>query len=79
MTYFANNSIIIIVRSAIGNYLEWTVITMKIKHILWMISGIVAIVAMAAGIAVLIDRFVTRKECPDGYIDCGEEELLIEE
>ncbi len=52
---------------------------MKIKHILWMISGIVAIVAMAAGIAVLIDRFVTRKECPDGYIDCGEEELLIEE
>ncbi len=52
---------------------------MKMKHILWFFTGVVAVIAMAAGVAVLIDRFVTRKECPDGYIDCGEEELIIEE
>lgn len=52
---------------------------MKLKHVLWIISGVVAIVAMAAGIAIFIDRYITRKECPDGYVDCGEEELAIEE
>lgn len=52
---------------------------MKMKHVFWIISAIVGIVAMAAGIAVLVDRYVTRKECPDGYIDCDEEEILIEE
>ena len=49
---------------------------LKAKHILWVISGIVAVVAMAAGIAVLVDRYLKSKECPDGYIDCsGEDEL----
>ncbi len=52
---------------------------MKLKHIFWGLSAIVAVVAMAAGIAVLFDRFITRKECPDGYIDCGEEEIVVEE
>ncbi len=52
---------------------------MKLKHLLWIVSGIVAVVAMAAGVAILIDRYVTHKECPDGYIDCDEDELVIEE
>ena len=52
---------------------------MKSKHIFWIISAIVAAVGLAAAIAVLIDRFVTNKECPDGYVDCGEEELVFED
>lgn len=52
---------------------------MKLKHLFWILSGIVAVVTMAAGIAVIIDRFMTRKECPDGYIDCGCDETTFEE
>ncbi|MBO5908376.1 MAG: hypothetical protein J6Q67_01120 [Clostridia bacterium] len=54
---------------------------MKAKHVLWIISGIVAVAAMAAGIAVFIDRYLKNKECPDGYIECcgGEDEELISE
>lgn len=52
---------------------------MKLKHVFWVLSGIVAIVGLAAGIAVLVDRYINRKECPDGYIDCSEEELVFEE
>ncbi len=52
---------------------------MKLKHVFWIFSALVATVAMAAGIAVVIDRFINRKECPDGYIDCGEEEIIVEE
>ena len=49
---------------------------MKLKHVLWIIAGIVGIVTMAVGVALLVDRFVLRKECPDGYIDCsGNDEL----
>ena len=49
---------------------------LKAKHVLWIISGIVAVAAMAAGIAVFIDRYLKNRECPDGYIDCsGEDEL----
>lgn len=47
---------------------------MKIKHILWILSGLVAVVAMAVGVAVVVDRFISRKECPDGYIECESEE-----
>ena len=43
---------------------------MKLKHVFWILSGIIGIIAMAAGIAVLVDRFITHKECPDGYIEC---------
>ena len=54
--------------------------TLKAKHVLWIVSGIVAVVAMAAGIAVLVDKYLKNKECPDGYIDCcGDEEELITE
>lgn len=52
---------------------------MKLKHVFWIISAIVAVVGLAAGIAVLVDRFITRKECPDGYIDCSGEELVFED
>lgn len=52
---------------------------MKLRHVFWFLSGLVAVVAMAAGIAVFIDRFISRKECPTGYIDCGEDEIVIEE
>ena len=48
---------------------------MKAKHILWVFAGIVAVVAMAAGVAVLVDRFINRKECPDGYIECESEDF----
>lgn len=49
---------------------------LKAKHVLWIVSGIVAVIAMAAGIAVLVDRYLKNKECPDGYIDCsGDDEL----
>ena len=47
---------------------------MKIKHVLWILSGLVAVVTMAVGIAVVVDRFITRKECPDGYIECDTDE-----
>lgn len=52
---------------------------MKLKHVLWTITGVIAIVTMAAGIAVIIDRLITRKECPDGYIDCSPDEFAVEE
>ena len=52
---------------------------MKLRHVFWVLSGIVAVVAMAAGIAVFIDRYISRKECPTGYLDCGDEEIIIEE
>lgn len=52
---------------------------MKVKHLLWVFSGIVAVVAMAAGIAVFVDRILSRKECPDGYIDCSTDEDFAEE
>lgn len=49
---------------------------MKAKHVLWILSGIVAVVAMAAGIAVFVDRYLKSKECPDGYIDCSSDDEL---
>ncbi|MBP3390356.1 MAG: hypothetical protein J6L58_01535 [Clostridia bacterium] len=48
---------------------------MKAKHILWIFTGLVAVVTMAVGVAVLVDRFITRKECPDGYITFDSDEL----
>ena len=52
---------------------------MKLKHVLWIITGIVAVVTMAVGVAILVDRFITRKECPDGYIECETEDIPEEE
>ncbi len=42
---------------------------MKLKHVLWVLTGIVAIVTMAAGIAVLVEHFL--RPCDDSdYIEC---------
>ncbi len=54
---------------------------MKGKNIAWLISVIVGVVALAAGVAVLIDRLIKKKEnCYEGYIesDCTPEELAEE-
>ena len=48
---------------------------MKAKHVLWIASAIVAVTAMAVGIAVLVDRYISRKECPDGYPPFDSDEL----
>lgn len=48
---------------------------MKAKHVLWIFTGIVAIVTMAVGVAILVDRYISRKECPDGYIECDADEI----
>ena len=52
---------------------------MKLKHVLWIIAGIVGIVTMAVGVALLVDRFVLRKECPDGYLECETEDFIDED
>ena len=48
---------------------------MKAKHVLWFLAGIVAVVTMAVGVAVLVDRYLNRKECPDGYIECDTDDV----
>ncbi len=52
---------------------------MKAKHILWMVSAVVAIVAMAAGIAVIVDKYFGDRIAKKSYIECdseGGEELV---
>ncbi len=51
---------------------------MKAKNIVWLISIIVGVVALAAGVAVLVDHLVKKKNNSyDGYLesDCTPEEL----
>ena len=48
---------------------------MKAKHVLWTVSIIVAVTAMAVGVAVLVDRYLSRKECPDGYLTFDSDDL----
>ena len=44
---------------------------MKGKNIVIAISVIIGIITMAAGVAVLIDRYLKKDdECLDGYIEC---------
>ena len=52
---------------------------MKAKHVLWIVSAIVAVTAMAVGVAVLVDRYLSRKECPDGYLAFDSDELDTDE
>ncbi len=42
---------------------------MKLKHLAWIITALVAVVAMAAGVAVLVNRYLTDKG-EVGYIEC---------
>lgn len=52
---------------------------MKTKHVLWILSGLVAVITMAVGVAVIVDRYLSRKECPDGYIECDTPDYTEEE
>ncbi len=42
---------------------------MKAKHILWIISAIVAAAAVVAGVAVFVTRFLAEED-EANYIDC---------
>lgn len=42
---------------------------MKFRHIMWVFSALVAVVAMAAGVAVIINRYLASKNNTD-YIEC---------
>ena len=44
---------------------------MKAKNIIIALSVIIGVITMAAGVAVLIDRYLKKNdECVDGYIEC---------
>lgn len=43
---------------------------MKLKHFLWIFTAFVAVVSMAAGVAVIINRYLAAKNNTD-YIECG--------
>lgn len=42
---------------------------MKLKHFVWIITAFVAVVSMAAGVAVLVNRYLNSKKKMD-YIEC---------
>ncbi|MEE1048307.1 MAG: hypothetical protein U0M60_12915 [Clostridia bacterium] len=42
---------------------------MKPRHIIWIITGVIAAVAISAGVAVLVNRYLNRKKDMD-YIEC---------
>ena len=42
---------------------------MKLKHVLWILSGIVAVAAMAAGIAVFVSKFLAEED-EENYLEC---------
>lgn len=52
---------------------------MKFKNVLVALSVLVGIVSMAAGVAVIIDRVLKKKECYEDYIECDCAEDEIEE
>lgn len=42
---------------------------MKLKHVLWILSGLVAVAALAAGIAVFVSRFLAEED-EENYLEC---------
>ena len=42
---------------------------MKLKHILWILSGLVAVAALAAGIAVFVSKFLAEED-EENYLEC---------
>lgn len=42
---------------------------MKLRHFAWILTALVAVVAMAAGVAVIINRYLAKKNQTD-YIEC---------
>lgn len=51
---------------------------MKPKYLLWILTGVVAVVAMAAGVAVLVNKFFGDRIAKDRYIECGEGDEIAE-
>lgn len=46
---------------------------MTLKHFMWVVSIVVGIVAMAAGVAVLVNRFLVNKDNEEyEFIECDE-------
>ena len=43
---------------------------MKLKHVIWVFSAVVGIATMAAGVAVLVNRFFGGNVKSMGYIEC---------
>ncbi len=47
---------------------------MTCKHVMWVISIIIGVVAMAAGVAVIVNRFLVNKNNNEyEYIDCEDD------
>lgn len=42
---------------------------MKFRHFIWILTAFVAVVSMAAGVAVVINRYLAAKNNTD-YIEC---------
>lgn len=52
---------------------------MSFKHVMWFISIVIAVVAMAAGVAVLVNRYLIDKENEEyEFIECDDEDQVIE-
>ena len=45
---------------------------MKLKHVLWILSGLVAVAALAAGIAVFVSKFLAEED-EENYLECDVE------
>jgi hypothetical protein len=42
---------------------------MKLKHVLWILTGLVAVAALAAGIAVFVSKFLAEED-EENYLEC---------
>jgi hypothetical protein len=47
---------------------------MKAKHVLWIFTAFVAVIAMAAGVAVLVDKYFGDRLAKNEYIECESSE-----
>ncbi len=52
---------------------------MKAKNVIWIVTGIVAVCAIAAGVALFVNRYLLRND-DSKYIecDCSEDEIVVE-
>ncbi len=52
---------------------------MSFKHVMWFISILIAVVAMAAGVAVLVNRYLIDRDNEEyEFIECDEDDEVIE-
>jgi hypothetical protein len=42
---------------------------MKLKHVMWILTGLVAVAALAAGIAVFVSKFLAEED-EENYLEC---------